>query len=76
LFIEGIAGSGKSTGVLKSWSKLMAKVNPEFTGQKVIFAHTDKTKAENLAKATSFGNYEVHDHNSLLSYISSNYTQK
>ena len=76
LFIEGIAGSGKSTGVLKSWSKLMAKVNPEFTGQKVIFAHTDKTKAENLAKSTSFGNYEVHDHNSLLSYISPNYVPK
>jgi hypothetical protein len=54
----------------------MAKVNPEFIGQKVIFAHTDKTKAENLAKSTSFENYEVHDHNSLLSYISPNYAPK
>lgn len=74
LFIEGIAGSGKSTGVLKSWSKLMAKTNPEFISKKIIFAHTDKVKAENQAKTTSFTNYEVHDHDSLLSYMSSDYT--
>jgi predicted AAA+ superfamily ATPase len=30
IFIEGIAGSGKSTGVLKTWSKLLSKINPDF----------------------------------------------
>lgn len=73
LFVEGIAGSGKSTGVLKSWSKLMAKVNPDFVANKIIFAHTSKTKAENLAKSTSFTNYDAHDHDSLLSYMSPDY---
>ena len=76
LFIEGIAGSGKSTGTLKMWSRLMAKVNPDFINQSVIFAHTDKTKAEGLAKSTAFANYEVHDHDSLLSYMSPQYTHQ
>lgn len=76
VFVEGIAGSGKSTGVLKTWSRLMAKVNPDFVGQKIIFAHTDKGKAEGLAKSTSFTNYEAHDHDSLLSYMSPNYTHQ
>jgi predicted AAA+ superfamily ATPase len=30
IFVEGIAGSGKSTGVLNTWSKLMALANPDF----------------------------------------------
>lgn len=76
LFIEGIAGSGKSTGVLRSWSKLMEKSNPEFISQKILFAHTDKEKAESLAKSTSFTNYDVHDHDSLLSYMSSKYSRR
>ena len=76
LFIEGIAGSGKSTGTLKMWSRLMAKVNPDFINQKVLFAHTDKTKAEGLAKSTSFTNYDVHDHDSLLSWMSPQYTHQ
>ena len=73
LFIEGIAGSGKSTGVLKAWSKLLAKTNPEFVGEKILFAHTSKEKAETLAKSTFFTNFEAHDHDSLLSYISPDY---
>ena len=76
LFIEGIAGSGKSTGVLKSWSRLMEKANPEFITKKILFAHTDKTKADTLAKSTSFTNYETHDHDSLLKYMSADYTPK
>ena len=76
VFVEGIAGSGKSKGVLVSWSRLMAKANPDFVGQKILFAHTDKTKAEDLAEATSFTNYEVHDHDSLLSYMSADYTHQ
>ena len=73
IFVEGIAGSGKSTGVLKAWSRLLAKTNPDFVGQKILFAHTDKTKAENLAKSTAFTNFEAHDKNSLLSYMSGDY---
>lgn len=76
VFVEGIAGSGKSKGVLVSWSRLMAKANPDFVEQKILFAHTDKTKAEDLAKATSFTNYDVHDHDSLLSYMSADYTHQ
>ena len=74
LFIEGIAGSGKSTGVLKSWSKLMAKANPDFVNQAVIFAHTDKDKAQSLADSTSFTDVTTHDHNSLLLWMSQDYT--
>ena len=73
LFIEGIAGSGKSTGVLRTWSKLMAKANPDWIQKKVVFAHTSKEKAGNLAQSTAFANYDVHDHDSLLSWMSSNY---
>ena len=73
IFIEGIAGSGKSTGVLKSWSKLLAKTNPEFISKKVLIAHTSKEKADGLGKASSFTNYETHDHDSLLSWMSSDY---
>ena len=47
LFIEGIAGSGKSTGTLKTWSKLMTKAAPEWIAKKALFAHTSKEKAEN-----------------------------
>ena len=73
VFIEGIAGSGKSTGVLKSWSKLLAKTNPEFISEKVLIAHTSKEKADVLGKSSSFTNYEAHDHDSLLSWMSSDY---
>ena len=73
IFIEGIAGSGKSTGVLKSWSRLMEKANPDFISQRIFIAHTDKTKAEALGESTSFTNFEVHDHDSLLKYMSSQY---
>lgn len=73
VFIEGIAGSGKSTGVLKSWSKLLAKTNPEFISKKVLIAHTSKEKADGLGKSSSFTNYEAHDHDSLLSWMSSDY---
>ena len=51
----------------------MAKVNPEFMDQSIIFAHTDKTKAQNLADSTKFTNSTVHDHNSLLSWMSPDY---
>ena len=74
LFIEGIAGSGKTKGVLVAWSKLMAKANPDFVKQKVFFAHTSKEKAETLAKSTTFENNEVYDHDSLLTYMSAKYT--
>ena len=74
LFVEGIAGSGKTVGVLKTLSRLLAKTNPEFISQKVLFAHTNKIKAENLGNSTEFKNFEAHDHNSLLSYMSADYT--
>lgn len=73
LFIEGIAGSGKTKGVLVAWSKLMAKVNPDFIKQKVFFAHTSKEKAETLAELTTFENNEFYDHDSLLTYMSNQY---
>ena len=73
VFIEGISGSGKSTGVLKSWSKLLAKVNSEFVSKKMLIAHTSKAKADVLGKSSSFTNYEAHDHDSLLSWMSLDY---
>ena len=76
LFIEGIAGSGKSKGVLVTLSKLLAKTNPEFVQSKIFIAHTNKTKADNLGKATKFSNYEAHDHDSLLSFMSPDYKHK
>jgi excinuclease UvrABC ATPase subunit len=30
IFVEGIAGSGKSTGVLKTLSRVLANSNPDF----------------------------------------------
>ena len=74
VFVEGIAGSGKSTGVLKTLSKILAKSNPDFVNQKIMVAHTNKTKAEKLGNSTKFTNLEEHDHDSLLSYITSEYT--
>ena len=73
LFIEGIAGSGKTKGVMVTLSKLLAKTNPEFVQSKIFIAHTNKTKADNLGKATEFSNYEAHDHDSLLSFMSPDY---
>ena len=76
LFIEGIAGSGKSTGTLKIWSKLMAKAAPEWSAKKALFAHTSKEKAEKSAKDTAFTNFEAHDHDSLLTWMSPDYKNK
>lgn len=73
VFVEGIAGSGKSTGVLITLSKLLAKTNPDLVNQKIIFAHTDKTKAQTLAETTAFTNFDTHDHDSLLSWMSPDY---
>lgn len=73
IFIEGIAGSGKSTGVLKTLSRILSNSNPDFVQNKVIFAHTDKTKGETLGNSTDFKNFEAHDHDSLLRYMSSDY---
>jgi hypothetical protein len=73
LFVEGISGSGKTTGVLKTLSKLLAKTNPDFVNQKVFFAHVNKTKAEKLGKSTTFTDFEAFDHDSLLYYMSADY---
>ena len=73
LFVEGIAGSGKSTGVLKTLSRVLANSNPDFAQKKFVFAHTDRDKATTLAESTEFKNFEVHDHDSLLKYMSSDY---
>lgn len=74
LFVEGIAGSGKTVGVLSTLSKLLAKTNPEFVNQKVIFAHTNQNKANKLGKSAAFTNYEAHDHDSLLKFMSADYS--
>jgi superfamily I DNA and RNA helicase len=76
LFIEGIAGSGKTKGVMVTLSKLLAQTNPEFAQSKIFIAHTNKTKADNLGKATEFSNYEAHDHDSLLSFMSPDYKHR
>ena len=76
IFVEGIAGSGKSTGVLKTLGKVLAKTNPEFVSQKILIAHTSQTKAENLGKSTAFTNFEAHDHDSLLRWMSSDYSPR
>jgi hypothetical protein len=73
VFIEGIAGSGKSTGVLKTLSRVLVNSNPDFANVKMIFAHTDSTKAQTLGESTDFKNFEAHDHDSLLKYMSSDY---
>lgn len=74
MFIEGVAGSGKSKGVLNTWSRVLTKANPEFVDREIIFAHTDKTKAENLGKSTAFKNVKAHDKASLMRYISAEWT--
>ena len=73
VFVEGIAGSGKSTGVIKTLSKLLAATNPDLVSQKILFAHTNKIKAQTLGESTEFTNFEAHDHDSLLSYMSADY---
>lgn len=73
VFVEGIAGSGKSTGVLKTLSRLLAATNPDLVSQKILFAHTNKDKARTLGESTEFTNFEAHDHDSLLSYMSADY---
>lgn len=73
VFVEGIAGSGKSTGVLKTLSRLLAATNPDLVSQKILFAHTNKNKAQTLGESTEFTNFEAHDHDSLLSYMSADY---
>ena len=76
VFIEGIAGSGKTKGVLVMLGKLLASSNPEFMNFKVFFAHTDTDKANDNATSTDFTNYETKDHDSLLKYMSSNYVNR
>ena len=76
VFVEGIAGSGKTVGVLRTLGKLLAKSNPEFMDQKVFFAHTSQSKATKLGNSTLFTNFEAHDHDSLLSYMSADYNPK
>jgi pantothenate kinase-related protein Tda10 len=73
VFIEGIAGSGKSTGVLITLSKLLAKTNPDLVDKKIFIAHTDKVKSNTLGETTEFTNFEAHDHDSLLQYMSPDY---
>lgn len=73
LFIEGIAGSGKTSGVLKTLFKLLNKTNPEFTSKKILIAHTNKLKGNKLGKSLNLTNFEAHDHDSLLSYMSADY---
>jgi ABC-type polar amino acid transport system ATPase subunit len=74
VFIEGIAGSGKTKGVLKMWNRLMSQTNPEIFNNKILLAHTSTKKAENLGEELGFQNLNCKDHNSLLNYISSTYT--
>lgn len=76
LFVEGIAGSGKTVGVLRTLGKLLSKTNPDFVNEKIFFAHTSKPKAQKLGESTPFTNFEAHDHDSLLSYMSADYAPK
>lgn len=76
IFVEGIAGSGKTKGVLTMLGKLLQKTNPDLVGNKVIFAHTSKTKATSLGESTEFKNFDAHDHDSLLQWMSADYTNK
>lgn len=75
IFVEGIAGSGK-TEILRTWAKLMAKTNPEFIEQSVLVGHTSKDKASILGDSLPFNTFVAHDHDSLLTYMSSKYSKK
>jgi ABC-type polar amino acid transport system ATPase subunit len=73
VFIEGIAGSGKTKGVLRMWKRLMSQTNPEIINSKILLAHTSTKKAQDSGAELGFQNLECKDHNSLLNYISSEY---
>ena len=68
-FVEGIAGSGKTHGVLNMVHSMLAKVSPELLSN-VMIAHTKEIYATNLGKELKLKNGKYKDKAGLLEYIS------
>lgn len=82
LFIEGIAGSGKSTGVFKSILRILFDQNPEIAPGKtlkdttIFFAHGTKQNADDAVSTFNVPdgwNFRTFDKASLLSFFTDDY---
>lgn len=85
LFIEGIPGSGKSTGVFKSIVKILNSLNPsiddstKLLDRPVIVAHSNKKNADDLASSLKFKDgtsVKSFGKEDLLKWMSSDYQNK
>ncbi len=85
LFIEGIPGSGKSAGVLKTLTALLNNLNPELgDGSKlfdrpVVVAHSNKENADHLAGSLKFKDgtrVNTYSKEDLLSWMSAEYKNR
>ena len=68
-FVEGIAGSGKTHGVLNMVKRMLAKSAPDLL-RNVMIAHMESTDAENLAKELGLTKSKGKNRKELLEYIS------
>lgn len=87
LFIEGIAGSGKSTGVFKSIMKILFNQDPEITENHhlseypIFFVHGTKKNAQDVIdsfeadKQDTKWSFEAHDQKSLFDYFTPDFRE-
>ena len=73
ILTEGIPGSGKTTGVLKSTIAILAKYNKEVLAN-VAVLHIDETRAGTLAEDCGLSTHKDYSYQQFLEMIIANYT--
>ena len=85
LFIEGIPGSGKSTGVAKSIVKILNYLDPQLSDgskllqHRVFVAHSTQKNAEDYAQSLNFkdgSDVQAYGKEELLNFISAEYKNR
>ena len=85
LFIEGIAGSGKTQAVLKAFTKFVTRLNPtdkngvRFSDKPICVAHTTKENADDIAKNLELPdgyNVKTYGREDLLKWMSAEYVNR
>ena len=73
-FVEGMPGTGKSTGVYRNLIALLRLTNPELL-KKVWVVHATQESADKLAKELSLENYVAMDKEAYMKKVSPNWTE-
>jgi hypothetical protein len=68
-FVEGIAGSGKTHGVLNMVTKLLGKSAPDLL-KNALIAHIESTDAKDLGEELGLKNFAFKSRKELLELIS------